>query len=176
MQYQYFKYLDLDWKIASEKMANLYSNSLIKTSKQRKSPWLDVNQQQVIKQVPELVEMVRPLKATIRFIAFFISSGPGAIHTDSDPYSKCRINIPILNCDDTETQFFKCTGTPILTYLPNGAGLYRIAPETCTLVDAFKLTQPVLFRNTEPHKVVCNHDRVRISCTIGLHENLEYLL
>ena len=49
-------------------------------------------------------------------------------------------------------------------------------PARCTSVDHFKLTQPVLFRTIEPHKVICNHDKLRIACSLGFYENLEYLL
>jgi hypothetical protein len=176
MQYRYFKYLNLDWQTASKKLAKM-SNELSEKAVSIRSNWLDANTKTILEQAPELIEMVKPLNATIRWVAFFVSQGnPGVVHIDSDTFSKCRINIPIQNCDDTETQFFTCSSKPIRITLPNNVVYHRIDREKCTYVDHFKLTQPVLFRNTEPHMVVCNHDRVRISCTISLNEDLEYLL
>jgi hypothetical protein len=175
MTYRYFKYLDLDWQPASQKLA-MFSHFLTERSKTQKSPWMDIDTKAVLEKVPELTKMVEPLKATIRFVAFFVSTGNGVIHIDDDPYSKCRINIPVQNCDDTETQFFKNNLAPTSTTLSNNVKFYKIDEKGCTYADHFNLTQAVLFRNTEPHKVVCNHNRIRISCTIGLHENLEYLL
>lgn len=176
MQYRYFKYLDLDWQTSSKKLAKM-SEELSKKSFSIRSNWLDVDTKTILQQTPELVEMVKPLNATIRWVAFFVSQGnPGIVHIDGDSYSKCRINIPVLNCDDTETQFFKTSSKFTRITLPNNAVYYRIDREMCKYVEHFKLTQPVLFRNTEPHMVVCNHDKIRISCTISLNEDLEYLL
>ena len=178
MSYQYFKYLDLDWQPASKKLAE-FAPDVIKTSKQRATPWLSLDTEVILKHAPELAEMLEPLKATIALVAFFVTVGDTKIHIDCKPNTKngrCRINIPILNCDNTETHFFKCNTSPKAERFPCGGLFYRVDEAECTYVDHFSLTQAVFFKTYEPHKVVSHHDRVRISCTMELRENLEYLL
>jgi hypothetical protein len=176
---KYYTYLDLDWQASSKKLKEyIYKDNPHLLIQATKGSWQVVDTEELLKKVPELVEMVRPLGVTIRYVAFFISNYPiGTIHIDADQYSKCRINVPIDNCENTETRFFQTTEEPVKIFQNNGVPLFQINPDKCVHVDQFYLTQPVLFRNTEPHQVISNNPiHPRISCTISLHEDLSYLL
>ena len=176
---KYYKYLDLDWQPASEKLKEyIFKVNTAILSNPRSTSWKPTNLNEVLAYAPEVIEMVKPLNITIRYLAFFVSDyQQGTLHIDADNYSKCRINIPILNCENTETRFFETTAEPIKTLQPNGIPLYNLDPAKCIQVDHLCLTQAVVFRNNKPHQVVSNNSNLpRISCTIGFNEDIEYLL
>jgi len=172
----YYKYLNLDWKIVSEKLKDYYFNN--PNFLPNMSAWKPVDTVDILTKIPEIQLMVDPLSIHVRFVALFVSDYPySSIHIDADTYSKCRINLPVLNCENTETRFFEMTEAPIKILQPNGVSFWKLNPEKCIHVDQFYLTQPVVFRNTEPHQVVSNNpNKPRVSCTIGFHENIEHLL
>jgi hypothetical protein len=175
---KYYNYLDIDCSKASPKLAQyVYENSESILELQKNSAWKSVDTQDVLDKVPELIEMVKPLDITIKYLAFFITDMTyGTIHIDSDKQSTSRINIPVLNCDKSETRFFIMSEEPIKVLQKNGISLIKLNPAACTQVDKFELTRPVVFRNDQPHQVVSyNEIQPRISCTIGFYENLEHL-
>ena len=174
---KYYKYLDLDWIPSANKIKEYIDKNpqlILNTG----SAWKDIDTQKLISNVPELLDMIAPLNINIRFIGLYISyASTGVIHIDEDSYSKCRINIPIMNCEDTETKFYTTDAESITVYQPNGVPLKRLNQKKCIYVDSYYLTQPVIFRNTEPHQVVVNHSKKpRVSCTIGFIEDIEYLI
>lgn len=174
----YYKYLNLDCTIVSNKLKEYLSNNPKFLDESVMAAWRNANAADVLEKVPELQDLFNPLNIRIRYLAFFVSSVMfGKIHIDADEKSKCRINIPVLNCENTETRFFKTPDTPVKIFQPDGIPLWDFDPSSCIHVDQFYLTQPVVFRNTEPHQVVSNNiGKTRVSCTIGFHEDIEYLL
>lgn len=174
---EYYKYLDLDCSTVSPKLVKyVYDNYSGIFDDQHNSAWKAVNTQDVLDKVPELMEMFAPLNLTIRYLAFFITDLPiNAIHID-DTQSNCRINIPVLNCEKSETIFFTTTEEPVMAKQKNGLSFLMLNPLACTQVDKFELTRPVVFRNNQPHQVISfNEVQPRISCTIGFYEDLEFL-
>lgn len=174
---KYYNYLDLNWKPVAEKL-----NQYIETKPallEFSSSWKNLDAKDVLVNIPELQEMFNPLGITVKYLALFITNYKvGTIHVDADNQSKCRINFPVLNCELTETRFYVNNGPSIRVQQPNGVPLLRLLPSQCTLVDQFYLERgAVVFRNTEPHQVVSNNPmQPRISCTVGFHEDIEYLL
>jgi hypothetical protein len=174
---KYYKYLDLDCSTVSTKLAQyVYENSALILSNQKNSAWNPANKEDVLAKVPELGELFKPLNITIKYLAFFITDLPiNAIHID-DTQSNCRINIPVLNCEKSETIFFTTTEEPVMAKQKNGLSFLMLNPLACTQVDKFELTRPVVFRNNQPHQVVSfNEVQPRIACTIGFYEDLEFL-
>jgi|APFre7841882654_1041346.scaffolds.fasta_scaffold315291_1 hypothetical protein len=175
---KYYKYLDIDCSEVSPKLVKyIYDNSELILHSQQSSAWKAVDTKDVLIKVPELMEMVKPLDITIKYLAFFITEMQyGTIHIDHDTQSNCRINIPVLNCDNTETRFFTISEEPVKVLQKNGIPLLKINPLACTQVDKLELTRPVVFRNNQPHQVVSfNKSQPRISCTIGFYEDIEFL-
>jgi hypothetical protein len=176
---KYYRYLDLDCTAAAAGLAAyVQDNAQAILEDQQYSAWKNVNTQDVLAKVPELVDLFKPLTLTIKYLAFFVTEQPyGTIHIDHDRQSNSRINIPVLNCEKSETRFFTVTEAPVKVLQKNGVPLLQLNPDTCVLVDQFRLTGPVVFRNDQPHQVVnINGIQPRISCTIGFYEDLEYLL
>jgi hypothetical protein len=171
----YFKYLDLDCTLVSEKIRKFLKErpDIVAPGK---GAWTHAPRE-IVKEVPEIITMFKPLGITIFEIGFFIMHYKiGSIHTDNTVVP-IRINFPILNCEDTETRYFKTTGEPTSRDQPNGNGYRQFHKDDCELVDSFKLTQPVVMRVTEPHQVILHHDRFpRISCTVSFKQDLSHLL
>jgi hypothetical protein len=176
---KYYKYLDLDFKPVAVKLKDyIDKHSELFLVNQKTSSWKSIDLDDVLKEIPELLVMLAPLNLTIKYAAFFVSDYPiGTLHMDHDIHSSCRIIMPVLNCENTETRFFVTTGEPIKVLQPNGIPLLKLDPATCTRVDQYYLDRALVFRNNCPHQVVSNNPSTpRISFTMGFVENIEYLL
>lgn len=171
----YYKYLDLDYSGVATKIRKfLEDNPDIITA--GKGAWVAAPRE-IIKEIPELLTMFKPMGLDIVMIGFFIMHYKiGSIHTDGTTVP-IRINFPILNCEDSETRYFKTAGPSIVQEQANGNGYVQYHPDHCEVVDSFKLTQAVAMRVLEPHQVIVYHDNLpRISCTVAFKQDLSYLL
>lgn len=173
----YFKYLDLNWKPAADKLLQYTIDNPTLTSM---SGWKTLNKEEVLAKIPEIQEMFDPIGINVRYIALVVSDyAIGHIHIDADhQYTKCRVNFPVLNCEKTETRFYVNNGPLIQAYQVDGVPFMRINEADCVFVDQFYLERgAVAFRNNEPHQIVStNPIQPRISCTVGFHEDITYLL
>jgi hypothetical protein len=175
---KYYKYIDLDWKPARDKILEvlkeeptLFSHAKVHTV----GSWVDLTEK--FYHIPEIHNMFRPFNLDISIIAFYVSYHNSSIHIDSAPDYISRIIFPILNCDNTETKFFEKLEEPVKLTQPNGEIFYRLDPLKCKHVDSFFLTQPVAFRVLEPHQVCIYHlNRPRISCIIEFQQDINYLI
>lgn len=93
------------------------------------------------------------------------------IHQDRDHdsgTSKARVNIPLLNCQGTSTQFFQAhTWQPKEMVLHNGVKYIYHDQVNCKLEDSVEIDQPTVIRVQELHNVVCNQGpkpRITLSC------------
>lgn len=174
----YYKYLDLNFQPVTDKL-KIY---LSKHSELLRNPslasWKPADIDYLLKEIPELYDMVKPLNLTIKYGAFFVSDyAIGTLHVDHDIRSTCRLIIPVMNCENTETRFFTTTKPPVKFIQPNGIPYLKLDPLACTHVDQFYLTKAIVFRNNHPHQVISNNPNIpRVSFTMGFEENTEYLL
>lgn len=172
---KYFKYLDLNFKPASDKLREY----LIKENKidNIKVSWRYLDTGIILKEIPELTKMFAPLGLNIAVVGIFVCyHGTGTIHIDNT-VDMCRINFPVLNCEDTVTNFFKVNTLPIVRKQENGLLFHQFNVNDCELVDKMYLTKAAVLRVREPHQVVMNHNRYpRVSCTISFHQDISYLL
>jgi hypothetical protein len=174
----YFKYANVDTvleKNVSKKLLD-YVNS---DSYSDKGFWTNVNTQDVLNKVPELVELFKPLRINIKRIAFVTAIDKvGDIHID-DPKTApvIRINIPVLNCEQTSTNFYISSKPANETRLPSGIYYYKWSEKDCTLVASTCVDRSTLIRTNELHQVCIHSDNMpRITCTIEFYEDLEYLM
>ena len=99
-----------------------------------------------------------------------------------------RINIPILNCDNSATHFFRPKSEEIrerkiqklsVASKTNNAGedFFHYDHSEVELVDQLKLTKPTILRIKEPHAVAVLRDASpRLSLTVEFIEDLTPLL
>ena len=174
----YYKYLDLDHTTVSNKIKNYFLNENPEfISDNGQGSWR-LAPADIHEKVPELKEFFKPLGLTIEFVGFFVSfKNESSIHIDNDE-KPCRINFPILNCDDTETRYYKLKKVDYNTKSQKNGLTYKLLDkENCELIDKFVLNKTVLMRVLEPHQVVINSDSFpRVSCTVQFTKDISYLL
>lgn len=172
----YFKELDINSDDVSLQLLNYIK-------KQNKGYiqgfWTNSDTDDLLKSVPDLQKLFDHLNITIKKISFVTAVlKKGVIHIDDiDTAPNARINIPILNCEDTETIFYNSTVKPKLMELPSGIKYYGLEDMHCQKVASFTLRKPTIIRPKELHQVNINSNNTpRISCTIEFYENIETLL
>ena len=174
---RYFKYLDLNWQHVSEKLKQfvLANKELVNYDK---NGWKSVEIHHISTIVPDIIKMLKPLNIIPCNISFLISyDNKGIIHRDYDNKNR-RILLPILNCEQSVTRFYKSNQPHLLKKQDNGIPYYGVNnPELCEVVSEYELTQPVTIRTTELHCVhTTNTNFPRISCPINVNKDLDYLL
>jgi hypothetical protein len=176
---KYYKYLDLNYLPAAEKL-KVY---VLDRKDEIKHFWTALDSTKILQLFPEVQKMFDPMEITVSSISIIKVdkyTPQGGIHRD---VSKChvRINIPILNCVGSVTNFYRSTTEPEMSFLKNGVSYYSFPYSDCVLVDSFCLDKPAAIRITEPHQVVISqhhveHHAPRISCTVEFKENIDHLL
>lgn len=172
---RYWKYLDLDWRPASaslKRYVDLNPEILAPGSYFKIQDLSHVTQH-----VPEVLDMLKPLGVDLRFIAFFVQHTNNCnIHVDRDAHHS-RINIPVMNCEYSETRFYTSARPAVQAFEASGTPYYYYDPEHCTCVDRYVLDGAILLRVREPHQVVIMQEHYpRISCSIGIKQDITYLL
>jgi len=176
---KYFKYLDLDWKPFSEKLGYYITHIRPEMSRiDPDDPSIHIDKADLLKYASaEIDRMTAGWDFQIEGFAIYSTRKEiGQIHTDQNAFP-CRINIPVFNCEHSETKFYKCTGIPTPGIQPNGMKFETVDGSTCVQIDQFHLTRPVLFRTWVPHNIVHHAPSlIRVSCTMELNKDLSYLL
>lgn len=117
-------------------------------------------------------------------IAFLTLYGEeGEIHQDNDVVPGyepriARVNLPVLNCNGTETSFYSSKNwNPITKVLPNGIKYTYHNNQDCNFETSVTITEPTIIRVRELHRVT-NHTKVypRITLTCALDPDPVYLL
>lgn len=108
--------------------------------------------------------------------AFYVTydNVQGSLHTDNSK-SQARINIPILNCENTYTEYYTVSKTRLHT---NDRYTVKLPTDDAVieLVDRVELTCPTVIRVNEFHKVTLGNIAPRISLTVRFDHDPVYLL
>jgi hypothetical protein len=174
----YFKYVDVDStleKLVTKKLLHyVHSNKYF-----TKGFWTNADTEDVLSKIPELIQLYKSLGINIKRISFVTALDKvGDIHID-DPKTApaIRINIPVLNCENTSTNFYVTNKPAIETRLPSGIYYYKWLEQDCKLVASTCIDKSTLIRTNELHQVCIHTDNMpRITCTIEFYENLEHLM
>jgi hypothetical protein len=172
---KYYQYLDLDYNTACDKL-KLYA---LKNKSKINNFWNVLDTPKILEIIPEVQYMFDPLNINVKHISLIKSANTNTsigIHRD---YTTCkvRINLPIMNCEGSITNFYKSTSDSKKDFLTNGIPYYQINLLDCELADSMCLNKPAALRIQEPHQVIANKQFLpRVSCTIEFYEDIEYLL
>jgi hypothetical protein len=146
---------------------------------QHTSFWNNIDLQTILPQVPALTQMFNLMNLTINNVAIIVVSEHAP---DRNVHIDCintgvRINLPVLNCEESVTNFYQTESVPEVKFLANKTPYYHVDYAQCKLVDQFSLTSAVALRVDQPHQVVASkHCLPRISCTVQTEQDIEYLL
>jgi hypothetical protein len=172
----YYKKLDLDFNIVAKKTLDYVTSNKNNIT----SFWNHLNFGNFVKNVPEIITMFSSLNITPIRVSLIVAKKGAGIHRDTyikgTPTPIARINIPILNCQDSETRFWSTTAEPKLEFLSNGTPYRYLDEKDCVLESILNLDKPTVLRVTEPHSIVVGKKVPRISLTVEFEEDIEYLL
>ena len=168
---KYYKKLDLDHSIVTKKTLEYVTLHKDKI----KSFWTDLNYYDFIRHVPEITTLFSKLNIHPNQVSLVTSVNGGHIHRDHTD-SIARINIPVLNCEYSETKFWKTSAEPVLSTLENNVPYLHLNESDCELMDVLVLDRATVLRVTEPHSVHVGSQIPRISLTVNFKENIEYVL
>lgn len=125
--------------------------------------------------IPELKEELDKLGWTeyVDSFAFYcVQKTKGStLHTDTGDrlYS---FNIPIMNCRDTQVNFYTSESEPETQLHGEGVDYNRYNPDTCTLVDSLEMIMPHVIKVKEVHNIVNNNYGPRITLLVRLNSDL----
>lgn len=84
-------------------------------------------------------------------------------------------NIPILNCENTFTAFYKCNTGPTMTYTSNNLPYFIYNEEDCVEVHRIEMNQPHLINIKVPHTAINDTDKGRMTLSIRFDPESEIL-
>jgi hypothetical protein len=120
---------------------------------------------------PELADSVRQYDLEIENLALYTVRIDGPIHIDykSEKHNKCRINIPLLNCQGSTTEFFS-GGDYNRTFQPNKLSYYTnvINENVAVKVTEVEINQPTILNIQEPHRVITNKTLIGPRITLSI--------
>ena len=182
------------WKIVSAGDYEVYAKKLLNLFETEKKYFDNVNpfwnpvkqssNQEILSMIPELQELEK-LYGKINEMTLLVLSGDNStLHTDHqvgpNKGVQARLNVPVLNCEDSVTAFFELDEETFNTHEINkGETKYWSEHLRRTLkpVTQIVLMQPTILRTSKPHTVFCNGKKFpRISLTISFKEDLVKLL
>ena len=173
---KYYKKLDLDHTLVAKKTlayASLHKDKI-------KSFWTNINITEFVKQIPEIITLFEPLNITPTRISLITAvtkerTDPG-IHRDYTDVP-IRINVPVLNCEYSQTKFWRTTSEPTVINIPGtNIPYFYLKDSECEIADTLVLDKPTVLRIIEPHSVHVGEKSPRLALTIEFKEDIEYLL
>lgn len=97
-------------------------------------------------------------------------------HNDDVSLGTYSFNIPILNCENTFTAFYKCNTSSTIKYLSNNIPYYHMYnEEDCVEVHRIEMSQSHLINIKTPHAAINDTDKVRMTLAIRFDPESEIL-
>jgi len=98
------------------------------------------------------------------------------VHID-DWHHKARINLPILNCKNTYTNFYSNVKTEKITNTSTGLSHYKVINTDYILDDAVEMDSATVIMVSQGHKVVMNTDVApRITLSLGFDKDPVFII
>jgi hypothetical protein len=130
---------------------------------------------------PEILSAFADYNLKVKKVALYVTflQEHSKVHIDykSNLKSQCRINIPILNCEGSRTEFYS-GGEYTMFFQQNGIPYYLLKDNSIpTKVAEVEIIRPTVIRVQEPHRVHTNMNTVpRICMTVATDIDPVFLL
>lgn len=167
---KYYKFIELPgWQTTAQTLLDYFENQtdIIKN----KIFWnvLTVDNHKIV--FDKVEQLLSPYNLKVkRAILLVIFNDSIPIHQDNNYSPVARINIPLLNCENSFTNFYTSSDHPETNndFLPDtGTPYIAHRPEKCILEDQIEVTTPVVMNVQSVHNVVTNNPiRPRIMLSI----------
>jgi len=170
---KYYKYIDLPgWELVAQQCLNYVENktNILATN----NFWNELNpvqDQTIFDLVGQLVDAAG---FGVERVVVLVTDATGTpIHQDAPKDCgglKARINIPLKNCEDSDTHFYQAINwKPAELNLNNGVKYIYHTEENCQLVDTVSIIRPTIIQVEELHQVVThnpNLPRISLTCFV----------
>lgn len=191
---RYFKHIDIDnyQKVLDNSTRFVSENYLTSQS----SSFQQFDWTTYVSYCPEILTAFSKydLEPYAGFVYIIYNQDESPLHTDyvSDVHNKCRINIPIFNCEFSRTFYYRkttealeqervvqknsmfdaVTKTKFINYIK-----YKEDDPSLEKVDEVVVDRPTIMRVQEPHRVMIDSNHVpRVVLTIHTRKDPAYLL
>lgn len=137
--------------------------------------WSPLSTTALLKQVPELGESVKKALNTRIWLAtaLVLQKPQSSRHVDhivGQRNQQARLNIPLLNCEQSETNFYDVGDTKPDTQFPTGVKHWNWEHDF-PIVSQVILSEPTILRVTAVHAVRSFSDQLRLALTLNLEED-----
>jgi hypothetical protein len=175
------------WKKLKIKDLEIIQNKTLEYMKSNRSkfapntPFQPIDFKEYVEAVPEFLTAFSDYGLTPRSVAVYImfSNPDGAAHRDYLT-DRARINLPIINCENSWTNFYTLKNPdskPKISINAKGQPYQSYAPDDIVLVDRVQITEPTIIRPLEIHSIEMDETKVpRITLTICTDPMPEFLL
>lgn len=170
---RYYKEIDLDnLDVIIEKCL-----AYVKREETLSHAWNKLNEKALFNACPELQLSFSKYDLICNYAAV-VMVGPGSFpppHVDGKQFASARINLPLMNCKGTRTEFF--SNVRIEPSDAYGLSYYIVTNTDYVLEDSFELSKATVMRVKEPHRVaVPLNGYRRLSLTLGFDKDPIFLL
>lgn len=175
----YYKLLNIENIDVIIKKCLLHAKTIDSAYNRRLSSWYNISTLALVNACPELAVGLQKYDLTVWTAALYVMYHPlhSSIHADRYD-SQARINIPLLNCSNTYTNFYESDHGMIKWANPKSGVISYNPIGECRLVDRVELKQATIIRTKVLHSVDLPKDNPvpRISLTLGLDKDPSYML
>jgi len=172
---RYFKYIDIDnYQAVAHNSRAFVSEIYSKQIRDQKSIFQQIPWKIYLKYCPEILTAFSKydLEPTSAFIYLIYNQAQAPLHIDtlSNTSNKCRVNIPIFNCEYSRTEFYTYKDRDLLLntiWNQRAYGGYIELDETdvnVEKVDEVVVDRPTILRVQEIHRVLV--DNINIPRTV----------
>jgi len=184
---KFYKHLDLNKDFQS--LLQNITPYLIKHYAHRQEFFIPLDVKKILNEFPNLQTIFNPYAITVVDLAVIVSNAQwhdfihvdyhSSVDTDTKESDAVRINLPILNCEKSTTNYYRLKDGK-QTKTDADGNLQRVIYadfNDCELIDSFRLYVPTVLRTDVLHNVILDEgvDR-RMSLTVKFKENLEFFL
>ena len=177
----YYKSLDLDNydTIIKKCLEYVKSKDMIYSRKLAHASWYNISTIELMSACPELVESLNKYSLKIYMSAVYVMYDPSHTSIHIDHYhSQARLNLPLLNCDNTYTNFYESDGEIVKWVNPDSGVVSYNTIGQPRLVDRVEMKQATVIRTKVLHSVdlPIGNPVPRITLTLGLSKDPVYML
>jgi hypothetical protein len=177
----YYKEIDiLYYDTIIQKSLDFVKNNIAYHRPITETSFYYLNTENYLNSVPEINLAFSEYNLECRFASIYIMYNPTHtfVHVDRSP-TKARINLPLLNCDNTFTHFY--SGGELQDYINPGTGMISSIPKNdddITLESSLEMKKTTVVRITELHKVELpsNNPVPRITLSLFFDKDPVFLL
>ena len=165
MHMKLYQFIDIDNydNIVSKVKNHLEKKELINS---KYAGYIPIDKNELIEICPELISSFFKLGLTIIGSAIYRTTDntQSLVHIDYTPY-KCRINIPIINCEYSSTVYYKADVKEVRHQ--EHSNVNYIECINAVEIDRVTINNPIILRINTPHRVIMDETRSpRICLTI----------